>query len=577
MSPAIRKKTSKLGRALLRDPLLNKGSAFTAEERDAFRLHGLLPYRVLDIQTQADRVYAAISHIDDDLGKYVALASLQDRNEYLYFYVLKQHLKEYLPIVYTPTIGMATKRFSHVYQRGRGAWITPAQSGRIVETLRNSAHGRDIRLIVATDNESILGIGDQGVGGIKISIGKLSLYTAAAGIDPATVLPISLDVGTQNVALREDPGYLGWPYPRLRGAEYEALVDEFVAAVKSEFPHALIQWEDFRKDNALRIMDRYRDSVLSFNDDIQGTGAVALAGILSASRIHGCRLRDERVLILGAGAAGLGINRQLRVAMRADGLEGDALKHAIAVLDSKGLIVDDGSIDEPYKLAMAWSSRHAATLSLDGADRGLERVCAAFRPTVLIGASGQNGAFSEKVVRMVADSVNRRPVILPLSNPTDQSEVYPVDAINWSRGRALVAAGSPFADVTFAGKTFRVGQANNAFIFPGIGLGAILAKASKVTDSMFYAAAKALADEVTDAELGSGLLFPSIDRLTNVSVSVARAVIHDAMENGLAEPLTDEQIEYVSEVVHKFFEQRLCDERWTPEYPLYEFLPVAGI
>jgi len=558
-----RKKISKRGRTLLRDPLLNKGSAFTAEERSTFDLHGLLPYRILDIEAQTKRVYDAISRNSDDLGKYIALAALQDRNEHLYFYLLQQHLEEFLPIVYTPTIGMATKYFSHVYQRGRGAWITPDQSGKVLETLRNAANGRDIRLIVATDNESILGIGDQGVGGIKIAIGKLALYTAAAGIDPATVLPISLDVGTQNTTLRDDPGYLGWPHPRLRGAEYIALVDEFVAAVKSEFPHALIQWEDFRKDNALQIMDRYHDSVLSFNDDIQGTGAVALAAILSASRIHGCQLRDERVLVLGAGAAGLGISRQIRVAMQSDGLDGDDLKHAIAVLDSRGLLIDDGSVTEPYKLEMAWSPQYAADLGLDGIDRSLERVCEVFRPTVLIGASGQPGAFSEAVVRLVADSVDR-PVILPLSNPTEQSEVFPVDAFNWSRGRALVAAGSPFADVQLDGKTYRVGQGNNAFIFPGIGLGAILAEAEKVTDSMFYAAARALADEVTHDELASGLLFPTIDRLRDVSVAVARAVIQDAIENGLAEPLTELQIE-----------QRLTDGCWHPDYSHYEYVPAG--
>lgn len=561
MNTSSRIQVSKIGRALLRDPLLNKGSAFTVEERDTFNLHGLLPYRILDIETQAGRVYAAISHFDDNLSKYVALAALQDRNEHLYFYLLQQHLEEFLPIIYTPTIGIATQRFSHVYQRGRGAWITPDRSGQIAKILRDAAQGRDIRLIVATDNESILGIGDQGVGGIKIAIGKLALYTAAAGIDPATVLPISLDVGTEKASRREDPAYLGWPHPRIRGAEYEVLVDEFVDAVKSEFPQALIQWEDFRKDNALRIMDRYRDSVLSFNDDIQGTGAVALAGILSASRIHGCQLRDERVLVLGAGAAGLGISRQIRVAMHADGLAGEELRHAIAVLDSRGLLIDDGSISEPYKLEMAWSPQRVADLGLTGVDHDLERVCEAFRPTVLIGASGQPGVFTEAIVRQVADSVDR-PVILPLSNPTEQSEVYPVDAVKWSQGRALVAAGSPFADVEFDGNTCRVGQGNNAFIFPGIGLGAILTEADKVTDSMFYAAAKALSAEVTDEELASGLLFPAISRLRDVSDSVARAVMLDALENGVAEPLTEAQIE-----------QRLTHRRWYPDYSLYEYVP----
>lgn len=558
MTGPSRKKISKKGVALLRDPLLNKGSAFTAEERDAFRLHGLLPYQIMDIAAQGKRVYEAISRVGDDLAKYLALAALQDRNESLYFYLLQQHLEEFLPIVYTPTIGMATKRFSHVFQRGRGIWITPDQSGRISEVLRNGAQGRDIRLIVATDNESILGIGDQGVGGIKISIGKLALYTASAGIDPATVMPISLDVGTQNTALRKDPAYLGWPHSRLRGAQYVALIDEFVAAVKSEFPHVLLQWEDFRKDNALHVMDRYRDSVPSFNDDIQGTGAMALAGILSAGRIHGRPLREERVLVMGAGAAGLGVSRQIRVAMQADGLDGEDLRHAIAALDSKGLLVDDGSIGEPYKLEMAWTPQRAQRLGLTVHDRSLKKVCAAFRPTVLIGTSGQQGIFSEAIIRQLSDTVDR-PLILPLSNPTDLSEIHPIDAYAWSRGRALVAAGSPFDDVRFDGRTYRIGQGNNALIFPGIGLGVILAKATKVSDSMFFAAARALANEVTADELASGLLYPTIDRLTDVAVAIARAVIEDAIATGLAEPLSGAEID-----------RRLADERWHPEYAIYE-------
>ncbi len=558
MSGATRKQITVSGTALLRDPLLNKGAAFTAEERDAFHLNGLLPYRVLDIETQAERGYAEIRRNQDDLSKYVAMAALQDRNEYLYFYLLQQHLAEFLPIVYTPTIGMATKQFSHVFQRGRGAWITPDQAGSVAKTLRDAAQGRDIRLIVATDNESILGIGDQGVGGIKISIGKLALYTAGAGIDPATVLPISIDVGTENEALRNDPKYLGWPHRRVRGAEYEALVDEFIAAVRTEFPRALVQWEDFRKDNALRIMDRYRHTIRSFNDDIQGTGAVALAGILSAGRIHGRSLRDERILVLGAGAAGLGVSRQIRAAMQAQGINGEDLQHAIAALDSRGLIVDDGHITEPYKREMAWLPARAAALGLTGDGCGLARVCDAFAPTVLIGTSGQQGAFTEAVVRSLTERVDR-PVILPMSNPTDQSEADPADIYRWSAGAALVATGSPFPDLQIDGTTRRVGQGNNAFIFPGVGLGANLVDAREITEGMFLAAAEALAAAVTDEEQAVGLLFPAIDRLTEVSVRVARAVMHEAVQSGQAEPLTDEQIE-----------QRLTDGRWYPVYPIYD-------
>jgi len=563
LAGVTRKRIAVAGTALLHDPLLNKGSAFTVAERDAFHLNGLLPYRVLDIDTQARRVYEAIRRNPDDMSKYVAMAALQDRNEYLYFYLLQQHLAEFLPIVYTPTIGMATKQFSHVFQRGRGAWISPDQAGNVATTLRDAAQGRDIRLIVATDNESILGIGDQGVGGIKISIGKLALYTAGAGIDPATVLPISLDVGTENEALLNDPQYLGWPHRRLRGAEYEALVDEFIVAVRAEFPRALVQWEDFRKDNALRIMDRYRHTIRSFNDDIQGTGAVALAGILSAGRIHGRALRDERILVLGAGAAGLGVSRQIRAAMRAQGMDGDDLQHAIAALDSRGLIVDDGHITEPYKREMAWSPARAAALGLSGDGCDLTRVCDALAPTVLIGTSGQRGAFTEHVVRSLTERVNR-PVILPMSNPTDQSEADPADIYRWSGGEALVATGSPFPDVRCDGTTRRIGQGNNAFIFPGVGLGANLVDAREITEGMFLAAAEALAAAVTDDEHAVGLLFPAIDRLTEISTLVARAVMHEAVRAGLAaEPLSEEQIE-----------QRLTDGRWHPAYPLYEYAPA---
>ncbi|TDJ48222.1 MAG: NAD-dependent malic enzyme [Gammaproteobacteria bacterium] len=550
------KKISLRGHALLREPLLNKGSAFSTGERKAFGLDGLLPYRVLDIERQAQRIYAMLDRYPDAMGKYVALAALQDRNEHLYFYLLQQHLEEFLPIVYTPTIGLATKRFSQVFQRGRGAWITPDQQGAIAETLQRAAQGRDIRLIVATDNESILGIGDQGAGGIKISIGKLALYTAAAGINPASVLPISLDVGTQNQALLDQPGYLGWPHARLRGAEYAAFVDEFVAAVRQLFPHALIQWEDFRKDNALRIMDRYRDEVLSFNDDIQGTGAVALAGMLSAQRVHGRPLAGERILIVGAGAAGLGISRQIKVALAGAGLTGEDLQHAVAALDSQGLLVDT-RVGDSYKAEMAWTQARAKALQLDGSGIGLLDVCRAFRPTVLIGTSGQRNAFSEAVVREIASTVER-PVILPLSNPTDLSEAVPADLYAWSDGRALVAAGSPFPPVEYAGRTYQVGQGNNAFIFPGIGHGAILSGAASITDSMFYAGAKALARMVTDDELAGGSLYPAVDRLREASVEVAVAVIRDAAESGMIEPISDLEI------------QNLLDAgTWSPAYREY--------
>ncbi len=562
MASTRRKKISLSGIALMREPLLNKGTAFTAEERKAFGLDGLLPYRSVTIEEQARRVYERLSHKADPLEKHVALAALHDRNECLYFYLLRKYLEQLLPIVYTPTVGLATMRFSHVFQRGRGVWITPDLAGSIAQSLRRAAGNRDIRLIVITDNESILGLGDQGAGGIAISIGKLAIYTAAAGIDPATVLPVSLDVGTENQDLLDDPMYLGWPSRRVRGAEYEALLDEFVAAVKSEFPEALVQWEDFRKDNALRVMDRYRDEVLSFNDDIEGTGAVALAGLLCAGRVHGRPLAEERVVIVGAGAAGLGVFRQLRAALQATGLRGDKLRQAIAVLDSRGLVVDDGHLVDAYKQEFAWTPAIAEHWNLAGADRGLQRVCDAYRPTVLIGTSGQHAIFNESVVRSVAAAVDR-PVILPMSNPTAQSEAVPDDILTWTAGRALIAAGSPFDDAHFGGRRFRVGQANNAFIFPGLGLGVLLSGVRRITDRMFLVAGEALAASVTDDELKSGLLFPPVCRLCEVSVAVARAVMHDAVQTGIAESLHEDEIE-----------MRLATGMWSPEYP--DFGPVSG-
>jgi malate dehydrogenase (oxaloacetate-decarboxylating) len=458
--------------------------------------------------------------------------------------------------VYTPTVGLATRRYSQVYRRGRGVWVTPAMQGRIADMLRGWATGSEVRLIVATDNESILGIGDQGAGGMAISIGKLALYTAGAGVDPATALPISLDVGTDNQALLADPLYIGWRAKRLRGGAYFELLDEFVAAVNAVFPGALVQWEDFRKDNALRVLDRYADRVPSFNDDIQGTGATALAGILSAQRVHGRRLKDERVLILGAGAAGLGIARQIRTALIADGLSRDVARHHIAVLDSRGLLVDDGNLRDAYKSELAWDPQVAADRGLS-AGSDLAEVAASFEPTVLIGTSGQAGAFGEDLVRQVAARVER-PVIMPLSNPTDQSEAVPAAVLEWTDGRALMATGSPFPPVYRGNRAVTIGQGNNAFIFPGVGLGVMLAGARAVTAEMFSAAAQALADTVSDAERQSGLLYPAVSRLREVSAHVAAAVMAEAARSGLCPPVDDAGIRH-----------RLERGVWRPVYRAY--------
>jgi malic enzyme len=487
-----------------------------------------LPSQVNDIGHQCKRVFTMLQLEHTDFEKYIALADLQDRNEQLFYRVLCDHLEEFLPIVYTPTVGEATRRFSQIYRRGRGVFITPEHRGRMASVLQSASADRDIQLLVVTDNESILGIGDQGTGGMAISIGKLALYVAGAGIHPRNTLPVCLDVGTNNLALLEDDLYVGWPHPRLRGQEYDSLIEEFVEAVQSVFPHPLVQWEDFRKEKALRILDRYRHSILSFNDDIQGTGAVALAGLYSALRITGGKIAEQRIVIAGAGAAGLGVARQLRSAIVAEG--GDPM--SIAALDSRGLLVGE-KFSDAYKSELAWPFPRAESFGFDARDaRDLASVVAGFKPTVLIGTSGQPGEFQEKVIREMAANTER-PIVFPFSNPTDHSEARPADLLRWTEGRALVATGSPFDPVEIDGRRYLIGQGNNVFIFPGLGLGSLLCKAGRVSDSMISAAAHALAHAVSADELRSGLLFPSIGRLREVSRTVADAVMRQAGTEGI--------------------------------------------
>jgi malate dehydrogenase (oxaloacetate-decarboxylating) len=555
--PVRRLLGTKRGYDVVRDPLLNKGSAFTPAERVALDLLGILPPQHSDMAMQARRTYAAIQRQSAPIDKYVALAALQDRNEHLFYRLLRDHLEEFMPIIYTPTVGDATRDYSRVFQRARGVWITPPMRGRIAPILRSAAHGRRIRLLVVTDNESILGIGDQGAGGIAISIGKLSLYTAAAGIHPAETLPVSLDVGTDNQTLLNDPLYLGMRHARLRGSAYDELVDEFAHAVKNEFPGAVLQWEDFRKDNALTIMNKYRSVLPSFNDDIQGTGAIALAGLLGAGRISGRALRDERIVVYGAGAGGLGIARQIRVGLVQQGLDNAAAGERIAVLDSRGLLVADNEIRDAYKKELAWSPAHTRSFGLDRPDaRTLGDVIERFRPTVLIGASGQGGTFTEVLMKRMAANVDR-PVIFPLSNPTDNTEARPEDIIRWTDGRAIVAAGSPFKPVEHGGRSIPISQGNNAFIFPGLGLGTLLAEASGVTDAMITAAVGALAACVSDAEIAKGQLLPAVGRLREVAERVAIAVIKQALQDGTATKAVADPAALVAANI------------WEPVYPDY--------
>ena len=546
-------RTSLRGRSLLRHPLLNKGTAFSAEERRAFGLEGLLPHRVTSIDRQIERVYKSAMGKHTPIERYNALAELQDRNETLFYRLLLAHTEDLAPIVYTPTVGEACQRYSRIFRRGRGVWITPEHRGRMAEVLMNAVE-EDVRLIVVTDNERILGLGDQGAGGIGIPIGKLALYTMGAGIHPSKTLPVSLDVGTDNAELLEDELYIGYRHRRLRGAEYDALVDEFVNAVKKCFPHALLQWEDFKKGNAFDLLDRYRDQLCSFNDDIQGTAAVALAGVMAACRAKGEPIAKQRVLILGAGAAGIGIATQIRDAMKRGGLDGHDLKAAIALVDTKGLLVEGRKESEKHKLEFAWPADLAA--SIPEAERNdLPAIVAKLGPTVLIGTSAQPGVFDESVVKPMLKHTDR-PVIFPLSNPTSLSEATPADLVKWTDGKVLMATGSPFDAVEHGGREHRASQANNVYIFPGVGLGALVAEATRVTDSMFTVAAQTLADLVSEADLAKGALFPPLTQLREVSLRIAVAVVKEVNSLGLGTPVPEADIVKAVE-----------DAMWYPDYP----------
>ena len=550
----LRRRAPLRGRALLREPTLNKGTGFSPQERKALALEGLLPYQSKTLEQLEARVYSRIRGYPNALDKYIALAALRDRDETLFYRVLIEHMEELMPIVYTPTVGEVTQTYSHVFQQGRGLWITPDMRGRIESVLRNCLTGREVRLLVVTDNEAILGIGDQGAGGMAISHGKLDLYIAGAGIHPGETLPVSLDFGTDNEALLADDQYLGWPHPRLRGDRYYALIEEFVEAVRKVHPLALVQWEDFRKDNALRILDTYRARIPSFNDDIQGTGAVVLAGVEMALESIGSDLAAQRIVVLGAGAGGLGIVRQLRAAWAERGVDRHDQQARVAVLDRRGLIVESEETDA-YKRELAWPVELACHHGLENhARRDLAHVVKALKPTILIGASGHGGAFTEETVRDMARHT-AHPIIFPCSNPTENSEATPEDLFAWTEGRCLVATGSPFPDVEYRGRRHKIGQGNNVFIFPGLGLGASAVGARMVTDEMIDAASRALADQLTAGERAAGQIFPAINRLRTVSFAVALAVGRRAVESG------------VGRAHGGALEDTIARRVWEPRYP----------
>ena len=548
------------GLEVLETPVLNKGSAFTESERRALGLTGLLPPRVTTLELQAQRSYRQYCEELDDLSRYIFLANLHDRSEDLYYRVLEDHLAEMLPIVYTPTVGMAIQKYSEEYQRPRGLYLCIDSMDTIDEAFDNfGAEPDDIDLLVATDAEQILGIGDWGVGGIAISVGKLAVYTAAAGINPTRVIPIMLDVGTDRRELLNYGAYMGARHERVRGAAYDEFIDAYVRAATRRFPRALLHWEDFGASNARRILERYRETVLTFNDDMQGTGAVVLAGLLAASRAAGTPLREQRVVIVGAGTAGIGIADQMRDAMMRDGLSSEEATSRFWCVGRHGLLLDDGSVtlrdfQRPY--ARHADEVHDWTRNDEGV--GLDEVVRRVAPAVLIGTTGVPGTFTEAVVRDMASRV-RRPIIFPLSNPTSLAEATPAEIVSWTDGRALIATGSPFAPVQHGGVTITVGQANNAFAFPGLSLGAIVAHARTISDGMLTAAAEAIASFV-DARAPGASLMPPVAQVRVVSQRVAVAVARAAAAEGISkEPAGDE-------------EARVRMATWEPTYP-----PVRAI
>ncbi len=511
------------GISLLHDPTLNKGTAFTEEEREALGLRGLLPPRVHTQEEQIERVLRNVRGKSNDLERYIFMIGLQDRNETLFYRLALDRLEEMMPIIYTPTVGLACQKYGHIFRRPRGVFLSTNDAGRIEGVLENWPTTA-VRVIVVTDGERILGLGDLGANGMGIPVGKLALYTICAGIHPSACLPVTIDVGTNNDELLQDPLYIGVKQPRIRGALYDALIDEFVVAAQKLFPRAVIQFEDFANHNAFRLLAKYRDHACVFNDDVQGTAAVVLAGICSALRVTGRPLNEQTILFCGAGEAGIGIANLIVAAMVRGGSPEAAARNRCWFVDSRGLVVRSRSDLATHKLPYA----HDAEFTSD-----LLEVILRIRPTILIGASGKPGIFSQPVVELMA-KINERPVILALSNPTSKSECTAEEAIFASQGRALFASGSPFDPVSFGGKTYVPGQSNNSYIFPGVGLGIVASGSRLVSDEMFLRAAGVLAAETTAEDLAQGRLYPRLARIREVSLAIATAVAEVAFESGLA-------------------------------------------
>jgi malate dehydrogenase (oxaloacetate-decarboxylating) len=541
------------GRALLRDPHLNRGTAFTADERSALGLQGLLPAAVLSLDDQARRSYEQYRAQSDDLARNTFLASVRQRNEVLFYKLLEDHLEEMLPIVYTPVVAQAIERYSAEFRRPEGVYLSVDDVDGVEAALRNYGLGAgDVDLIVATDGEGLLGIGDWGANGMDIALGKLAIYTAAAGVHPDRVIPVMLDAGTDNEALLNDPVYVGNRHARVRGDRYDALIAAYVECARRLFPDALLHWEDFGPANARRILLEYRDRARTFNDDIQGTGAIVLAAALAGMRVAGTRPSEQRVVIFGAGTAGVGIADQLRTVMVGDGLDADQATRRFWCVDRQGLLVDDMNDLRDFQQPYARPRAEVSDWATDGAI-GLAEVVSRAHPTMIIGTSAQAGAFTESIIREMAAHV-QRPMVFPLSNPTDRIEAVPADVISWTGGRGLVATGTPWEPVAYRGTDYVIGQANNALSYPGLGLGTIVARAAHVTDGMLLAAAQAIAGLVDVHQPGAALL-PHVGNLRVTSATVAVAVARRAAQDGVA------QVDLADPI------QAVQDQMWRAAYP----------
>ncbi len=516
------------GPSLLEMPLLNKGSAFTREERLEFNLIGLLPQNVETIEEQAERAYRQYRQCQNDLDRHIYLRAIQDDNETLYFRLVSEHLEEMLPIIYTPTVGQACEEFSNIYRNHRGLFIAYPDRDRMDDILR-SATKDNVKVIVVTDGERILGLGDQGIGGMGIPIGKLSLYTACGGISPAYTLPIMLDVGTNNQALLDDPMYMGWRHPRISQDEYDAFMADFISAVKRRWPKVLLQFEDFAQANAMPLLERYRDELCCFNDDIQGTASVCVGTLMAACQARGEGVADQRVVFVGAGSAGCGIAEQVVVAMQAEGLSEAEARKRIFMVDREGLVTSEQDWLRDFQRRLAQPPPLVA--EWDG--QSLLEVVRQVKPTVLLGVCGQQGLFTEEVIRAMHAGCPS-PLVMPLSNPTSRAEALPEDVIRWTDGQAMVASGSPFAPVEYQGKRYPIAQCNNAYIFPGIGLGVVAAGAKRVTDAMLMSASRALAREAPVAKTGQGAVLPSLSEIRELSKAIAFEVAAQAQQEGVA-------------------------------------------